>query len=158
MLTPPTSALVQLTMPTHTVLLPQTRLCSPCSSLSSADLSPEHSVYQYFLFCSAGTEFHQASTPPHHGHGSLKNSAVPFRAAFAKGIFKNLLMFSESLNWNLHSCNRLVPRSRFPKVQAPQVSLTPCPTLASGQNTGRGFQDVLFPASADTGRVLFYLS
>lgn len=106
MLTPPTSALVQLTMPPHTVLLHQTRLCCPCSSLSSAVLSPEHSVYQYFLFCSAGTEFHQESTPPHHEHGPLKNSAVPFRAAFAKGIFKNLPMFSESLNWNLHSCKK----------------------------------------------------
>lgn len=92
MLTPPTSALVQLKMPPHTVLLHQTRLCCPCSSLSSADLSPEHSVYQYFLFCSAGTEFHQESTPPHHGHGPLKNSAVPFRAAFAKRIFLKIYL------------------------------------------------------------------
>jgi hypothetical protein len=106
------------TMSLHTVLPRRTRLGSPRSSLSSTDLVLEHSAYQYFLFCSAGTEFYPTmDTVP------WKLSSA-FRTAFTKGIFKNLPTFSESLNWNLRSCKkiRLVPRAGFPKVWAPPRS------------------------------------
>lgn len=105
-------------MSPHTVLPRQTRLGSPRSSLSSADLGLEHTEYQYFLFCSAGTELY-----PTIDMVPWKLSSA-LRTAFTKGILKNLPTFSESLNWNLHSCKkiRLVPRAGFPKVRAPPRS------------------------------------
>lgn len=52
-----------------------------------------------------------------------------------------------------------MPWARLPKVQDPKFHSRPCTALAAEQNTGRGCSGCpLFPASADTGRVLFYLS